>query len=87
VQYKKANEIEKKLAYSASFIVIKTEMWGGSRSRTFVSYFDALDKPRAESLAEILRSNGLPEAFAEVSGDGDDTPGHLQVTFGRDAEK
>jgi hypothetical protein len=52
-----------------------------------VSYWSDLDKPRADALAEILRSAGVASAYAELSGDGDDAPGVLQINFGSDDEK
>ena len=55
--------------------------------RTVVSYWSDLDKPRADALAEILRSAGVASAYAELSGGGDDAPGVLQINFGSDAEK
>jgi hypothetical protein len=81
-------EIQKKLTGNASFVVVKDEMAGGlNRGRTVVSYFSDLDKPRAEALAAIVRSEGVSSANAELDGDGDDAPGVLQIFFGRDAEK
>ena len=63
-------------------------MGGGlSRTRTVISYRSDLDKARAEPLAEIVRSAGLTSAYAELSGDGDDAPGVLQINFDKDAEK
>ena len=62
-------------------------MVGVYRKRTIVSYWSDLDKPRAEALAEIIRSAGVASAYAELSGDGDDDPGVLQIFFGIDAEK
>jgi hypothetical protein len=86
-QYKKAFQIEKKLSSNASFVVVKDDIGGGfSRSRTLVSYFSNLDQARAEILATIVRSEGLASAYAERSGEGDDVPGVLQISFGRDAE-
>jgi hypothetical protein len=55
--------------------------------RTVVSYWSDLDKPRADALAEILRSAGVASAYGELSGGGDDAPGVLQINFGSDAEK
>jgi hypothetical protein len=52
-----------------------------------VSYWSDLNKPRADALAEILRSAGVASAYAELSGGGDDAPGILQINFGSDAEK
>ena len=52
-----------------------------------VSYWSDLDKPRAEALAEIVRSAGVASAYAELSGNGDDAPGVLHINFARDAEK
>jgi hypothetical protein len=87
-QYKTAYEIIKKLTGHATFTVVKEYMGGGlNRSRTAVIYWSYLDKPRAEALAEIVRAEGVPSAFAELSGDGEDAPGTLQINFGRDAEK
>jgi hypothetical protein len=86
-QYKTAVEIQKKLTGNASFVVVKEEMAGLNRSRTVVIYFSDIDKPRAETLAEIVRSAGVASAYAEFSGDGDDAPGVVQIFFGRDAEK
>ena len=87
-QYKTAYEIIKKLTGHATFTVVKEYMGGGqNRSRTAVVYWSHLDKARAEALAEIVRAEGVPSAFAELSGDGEDAPGTLQVNFGRDAEK
>ena len=86
-QYKTAYEIPNKLTGNASFVVVKEEMTGGlNRSRTVVSYWSDLDKPRAQALAEIVRSEGVSSVDAELSGDGDDAPGVLQINFGRDAE-
>ena len=87
-QYKTAYEIQKKLTGNASFVVVKEEMTGALNiRRTKVSYFSDLDKPRAEALAEIVRSEGVSSVYAELSGDGDDAPGVLQIFFGIDAEK
>ncbi|MGH4010361.1 MAG: eCIS core domain-containing protein [Pseudonocardiaceae bacterium] len=87
-QYKAVYEIQKKLTGNASFVVAKEVMSGSlNRSRTVVSYWSDLDKPRAEALAEIVRSEGVASVYAELSGDGDDAPGVLQINFGRDAEK
>jgi len=87
-QYKTAYEVQKRLAGHARFVVVKEYMSGAlNRARTVVSYRSHLDKPRAEELAQTVRSEGVPSAYAEVSGDGDDAPGVLQIFFGRDAEK
>jgi hypothetical protein len=87
-QYKTAYEIIKKLTGNASFVIVKEYMGGGlNRRRTVVSYWSDLDKPRAEALAEIVRSEGVASVSAELSGDGDDAPGVLQINFGRDAER
>jgi hypothetical protein len=87
-QYKTAYEIEKKLTGKASFVVAMDEMTGGlNRRRTIVSYSSDLDKPRAEALAEIVRSEGVSSVDAELSGDGDEAPGVLTIFLGRDAEK
>jgi hypothetical protein len=87
VQYRMAAEVIKKLADNPLFGEVKESMSGIGRTRTIVSYWSDLDKPRAEALAEIVRSEGLASAYAELSGDGDDAPGVLQISFGRDAEK
>jgi hypothetical protein len=88
VQYRKVVEIQKKLAGNASFVVAKEELGGGlNRSRTLVSYLSDLDRPRAEALAAIIRGEGVASVYVELSGDGGDAPGVLQVFFGRDAER
>jgi hypothetical protein len=88
IQYKTAEQITKKIAGNASFGEVKEYMGGGlNRSRTVVSYRSHLDKPRAEVLAEIVRSGGVASVYVELSGDGNGDPGVLQVFFGRDAEK
>lgn len=70
-QYKTANQVQKKLSGHATFTVVKEYMGGGlNRSRTVLSYWSDLDKPRAEALAEIVRSAGVASAYAEISGDG-----------------
>jgi hypothetical protein len=86
-QYKTAVEVEKKLTGNQLFGEVKEMMGGPSRSRTIVVYFADLDKPRAEALAEIVRSVGVPTATTELSGNGDGDPGSLEIFFGRDAEK
>ena len=87
-QYKAANHVQKKLSGHATFTVVKEYMGGGlNRSRTVLSYWSDLDKPRAEALAEIVRSAGVASAYAEISGSGDDVSGVLQINFARDAEK
>ena len=87
-QYKTAHRIQKMLSGNQTFVVTGEHMGGGvNRTRTVVSYWSDLDKPRADALAEILRSAGVASAYAELSGDGDDAPGVLQINFGSDAEK
>jgi len=76
------------LSGNQTFVVTGEHIGGGvNRTRTVVSYWSDLDKPRADALAEILRSAGVASAYAELSGDGDDAPGVLQINFGSDAEK
>ncbi|HZI73066.1 MAG TPA: hypothetical protein VFD73_03410, partial [Gemmatimonadales bacterium] len=83
----KARQIINRLNGNPSFVVEKEYLGGPSRSRTLISYFSKLDQARAEALAAIIRSEGLPLAYSELSGDGDHIPGTLQIFFGRDAEK
>jgi hypothetical protein len=87
VRYKTAYEVMKKLAGNPLFGEVKDYMAGLNMNRTVISYRSDLDKPRAEALAEIVRAEGLPSAYAELSGDGTDAPGALQIFFGRDADK
>lgn len=88
IQYKTAHEVIKALAGNPLFGEAKEYMGGGlGRTRTIISYRSDLDKAKAEALAEIVRSKGVPTASAELSGSGDDDPGVLTIWFGRDAEK
>jgi hypothetical protein len=87
VQSEKARQIINRLNGNPSFVIEKEYLGGPSRSRTLISYFSKLDQARAEALAAIVRSEGLPLAYSELSGDGDHIPGTLQIFFGRDAEK
>jgi tRNA(Arg) A34 adenosine deaminase TadA len=88
IQYKTAYEVIKALAGNPLFGDVKEDMGGGlGRTRTIISYRSDLDKAKAEALAEIVRSKGVPTASAELSGSGDDDPGVLTIWFGRDAEK
>lgn len=59
----------------------------GGRRYTIVTYFSDLDRGRAEMLAKVVRDSGVPTARAELSGDGSDVPGVLQIFFGKDAER
>ena len=83
----RAEKVMKKLAGNPLFGEVREAMGAIGRSRTTVFYWSDLDKARAEALAEIVRSEGVSTARAELSGDGSDAPGHLQINFGRDAEK
>jgi Domain of unknown function (DUF4157) len=88
IQYKTAYEVIKALASNPLFGEVKEDIGGGlGRTRTIISYRSDLDKAKAEALAEIVRSKGVPTASAELSGSGDDDPGVLTIWFSRDAEK
>jgi hypothetical protein len=87
IQYKTAYEVIKALADNPLFGEVKEYRGGLGRTRTIISYRNDLDKAKAEALAEIVRSKGVPTASAELSGSGDDDPGVLTIWFGRDAEK
>lgn len=87
VQYKTAVHVREKLNATPVFRVTGEATAGGGRTLTRVIYWSEYDRPRAEQLAELLRAEGLPAAKAESGGDPDKAPGHLQVNFGRDAEK
>jgi hypothetical protein len=86
VQYKTAIRIGEKLKATPMFRVTGEAMGGGGGTLTRVIYWSEYDKPRAEQLAELLRAEGLAAAKAESGGTGQ-TPGYLQINFGRDAEK
>jgi hypothetical protein len=91
-QYKTAYAVIKRLAGNPSLVFEKEYMGGGDqRSRTIVTYFNDLDKARAEALAEIVRAEGVPTCRAERVQRGgapdDDTPGVVQIFFGSDAER
>jgi hypothetical protein len=86
VQDRTAEEIEKSLAGNSTFRVVKRYVGGLNGSRTSVIYWSQLDKPRAEALAEIVRAAGIPEVRVEFGGTEKD-PGHVQINFGRDAER
>jgi hypothetical protein len=79
--YDVVDEIEKKLAGNASF-VLKNFYAGGSQHYTSVVYWNQLDKPRAEALAGIVRSLGVPSVATELSGGGYRAPGHLTIILG-----
>ena len=49
--------------------------------RTVVSYWSDLDKPRADALAEILRSAGVASAYGELSGGGDARQAFCRLTL------
>lgn len=85
-QYETAVGIQKKLADNPSFGEVKQYTASMYGSRTIVSYVSYLDKPRAEALAEFLRSEGVHSAHVQQSGIGYDNPGVLQIFFSRDAE-
>ena len=88
IQYRAAHEVIKALAGNPLFGVVKEDMGAGfGRMRTIISYRSDLDKAKAEALAKIVRTKGVPTASAELSGSGDDDPGVLTIWFGRDAEK
>ena len=88
VQYRTAAEVIKALAGNPLFGEVKEDMGGGlGRTRTIVSYRNELDEAKAEALAGIVRSKGVPTARAELSGSGNDDPGVLTIWFGKDAEK
>ena len=87
VQYKAAVRVREKLRSNPIFQVTGEAMAGGGRTLTRVIYWSEYDKPRAEKLAELLRAEGLPAARADSGGDPNKTPGHVQINFGRDAEK
>ena len=87
VQYRAAVQVREKLKGNPIFRVTGEAMAGGGRTLTRVIYWSEYDKPRAEKLAELLRAEGLPQARADSGGDPDKTPGHVQINFGRDAEK
>lgn len=86
-QYKAAAQVREKLKANPIFHVTGEAMAGGTMPLTRVIYWSEYDKPRAEKLAELLRAEGLPEARADSGGDPSNTPGYLQINFGRDAEK
>jgi hypothetical protein len=86
VQYKTAVRVREKLKGNALFHVSNEEMGGGGRTLTRVVYWSTYDKARAEQLADLLRAEGLSAVKIDASGDGSDTPGYLQINFGRDAE-
>src|SRR5205823_3231135 len=88
IQYETADEVIKALAGNPLFGEVKAELGGGlGRKRTIIFYRSYLDKAKAEALAEIVRSKGVPTASAELSGSSDDDPGVLTIYFGRDAER
>jgi hypothetical protein len=88
VQYKTAVRVRDKLRGNAVFqFTGETMGGGGGRTLTRVIYWSEYDRPRAETLAELLRAEGLTEAKADSGGDGNKAPGYLQINFGRDAEK
>lgn len=87
VQYKLAAQLRDKLGANPDFQVSGEAMAGGGHTLTRVIYWSEYDKPRAEQLAGFLRANGLPQARADSGGDPNKDPGHVQINFGRDAEK
>ena len=88
VQYKTAVRVWEKLKATSVFRVTGEAMGGGTgRTLTRVIYWSEYDKPRAETLAELLRAEGLPAARSDSGGGPGKTPGYLQINFGRDAEK
>lgn len=86
VRYGKVVKLREKLANDPSFVLMSDSLGGYDRSRTAVVYFSDLDKPRAEALAAFLRAQGIATAYAEMSGDGGDDPGGMQIMFGRDID-
>jgi uncharacterized protein DUF4157 len=88
IQAKVADEVVKALAGNPLFGEVKSDLGGGLGNKyTRVSYRNPLDKAKAEALAAIIRTKGVPTATAELSGNGDDDPGVLTIWFGSDAEK
>jgi hypothetical protein len=83
-----ADRIAKRLAGHKLFSEVKHEIGGGfyyKHSR--LSYFNPLDKPKADALAEAARAEGLTSIVPEMSGDGDHDPGSVQIMFGEDAQR
>ena len=77
IQYKTAYGVVKAVAGNPLFGEVKEDMGGGiGRRRTVISYRSDLDKAKAEALAEIVRSNAVATASAELSGSGDDDPAY-----------
>lgn len=82
-----ADAIAKRLAGNKLFTEVKQEIGGGFHyKRSRLSYFNPLDKPKADALAEAARAAGLT-IVPELSGDGDHDPGSVQIMFGEDAER
>jgi hypothetical protein len=87
-QYATGQRLEPAIATAGVFLIVGRATAGvGTSARTAVIYWNNLDQPRAELLAAILRSAGLPLAHTESGGPGDRDPGDLQINFGRDAER
>jgi hypothetical protein len=87
-QYGTAHAVIQTLAGNPAFGEVRESMGGGvSRRSTIISYRSDLDSAKAEALAEIVRSHGVPTARIELSGSGDGDPGVLTIWFGRDVER
>jgi len=80
-----AEIVDKQITGHRSFGQVKRTLGGLFAKRTVVVYWDFLDKPRAEELAQLVRAT-VPSAIVQHGGgDGDGEPGHVQVNFGDDA--
>jgi hypothetical protein len=87
-QYRTAVQVRERLNADPVFRVGGEAMGGGGGSTlTRVIYWSEYDRPRAEKLAELLRAQGLPAARADSGGGSSQTPGYIQINFGRDAER
>jgi hypothetical protein len=87
-QYATGWRIERSIEIPGVFSISGRATAGsGSRAETAVIYWNNLDQHRAELLAKLLRSQGLPLAHTESGGPGDRDPGDLQINFGKDAEQ
>jgi hypothetical protein len=83
-----ADAIAKRLAGNKFFSEVKMEIGGGfNYKHSRLSYFNPLDKPKADALAEAARAEGLTSIVPEMSGDGDHDPGSVQIMFGEDAQR
>jgi hypothetical protein len=83
-----AEAIAKRLTGNKLFSEVKQVIGGGYyKKHSQLSYFNPLDKPKGDALAEAARAEGLKSIIPELSGDGDHDPGSVQIMLGEDAQR